>query len=244
MMAAIALPLLLSFLARKAPPPRARTTMEVNVAPLDYGTWKRFDRSIADLVGQSILSPQDYFEKRALASVIVDDFSAQLATTDFAAFGAIDDEDDAVVGFVSIEQKEMTATAEKKDQLIRLGKYDAFDNLEKRPLLASLAVNPEFRKLGIGRRLCGMAESQAKSWGYNELFLRVEEDNPSALIFYRKLGYRVVKIDEEALKVKPRWIGIGFEPATQVVMCKSFVLPAPLAILFDRLRAFVNGLKK
>lgn len=56
--------------------------------------------------------------------------------------------------------------------------------------LYSIAVSPQARKLGIGRRLLQAAEQQAAWRGWSCMRLEVAASNHSALALYHKLGYR------------------------------------------------------
>ena len=57
--------------------------------------------------------------------------------------------------------------------------------------LSNLAIAPAFRRQGVALQLCRAAERVAKDdWGYEELYLKVERDNVSAIKLYQdKLGY-------------------------------------------------------
>ncbi|EOD17501.1 hypothetical protein EMIHUDRAFT_118574 [Emiliania huxleyi CCMP1516] len=62
---------------------------------------------------------------------------------------------------------------------------------ERRPYVASLAVDRAYRRRGVARCLVGEAERVARSWGHGE----VSAQNEPALAFYRREGYRVVRSD-------------------------------------------------
>ena len=64
----------------------------------------------------------------------------------------------------------------------------ALERLGPQALLRSLAVIPEFRKLGIGRRLVARLEEAARADGVKQLVLLTE----TAEGFFRSLGYSVV----------------------------------------------------
>jgi ribosomal protein S18 acetylase RimI-like enzyme len=51
-------------------------------------------------------------------------------------------------------------------------------------------VAPEWRRLGLGRRLHGFAEQYFRSWEATEIELDVSPTNGAAVDFYRSLGYR------------------------------------------------------
>jgi len=58
--------------------------------------------------------------------------------------------------------------------------------------ICGVALFPEFRGAGLGRRLMALAEAQARSRGYGKLSLIVFEGNEIARGLYERLGYREV----------------------------------------------------
>jgi len=71
-------------------------------------------------------------------------------------------------------------------------------NMEKKstelqPYLSNLCVDEKFRGQKIGRGLVRCVENIAKTcWGYNRIYLHVDEDNLAALNLYKSEGYRDV----------------------------------------------------
>ena len=59
--------------------------------------------------------------------------------------------------------------------------------------LYSIAVKPDFRGRGIAQSLLGQCERAALDQGVNTLRLEVREDNTSAINFYQKMGYQLLK---------------------------------------------------
>ncbi len=57
--------------------------------------------------------------------------------------------------------------------------------------VAHLAVDPVYRRRGIGRLLLRHAEATARRHGHPRVALTVEMDNTPALAFYERLGYRI-----------------------------------------------------
>jgi len=57
-----------------------------------------------------------------------------------------------------------------------------------------LAVRPEFRRQGIGRRLIEWLEESALVAGTSIIYLEMRAKNHQALSFYRRLGYRTVAV--------------------------------------------------
>lgn len=52
-----------------------------------------------------------------------------------------------------------------------------------------LAVHPDLRQGGLGRRLVREVEDRLRARGCEKLNLLVERDNPDAIAFWRHLGY-------------------------------------------------------
>jgi len=82
----------------------------------------------------------------------------------------------------------------------RMGSFFGLGHTEKevgrndlQPYLSNLCVDEKFRGQKIGRGLVRCVENIAKTcWGYNRMYLHVDEDNPAALNLYKSEGYRDV----------------------------------------------------
>mmetsp|Transcript_67919 Transcript_67919/g.99357 ORF Transcript_67919/g.99357 Transcript_67919/m.99357 type:complete len:162 (-) Transcript_67919:188-673(-) len=70
----------------------------------------------------------------------------------------------------------------------------------QRPYLFNLCVHPDFRSRGLGRRLVEWCEEISKEWGFEELFLHVEQDDIRRL--YTSYGYT-------ATFQKPTWVDLN-----------------------------------
>jgi ribosomal protein S18 acetylase RimI-like enzyme len=66
-----------------------------------------------------------------------------------------------------------------------------FSSFQGRPLLNihDLAVHPEARGRGVGRRLLEALETEARRLGCCKLTLEVRADNTRAMALYRKVGF-------------------------------------------------------
>ncbi|WP_024545208.1 GNAT family N-acetyltransferase [Picosynechococcus sp. NKBG15041c] len=59
------------------------------------------------------------------------------------------------------------------------------------PYIANLAVNPDYRRLGIARKLLARCETQGRYWNYNSVALHVLENNEAAKQLYLSCGYDI-----------------------------------------------------
>ncbi|ARV63153.1 GNAT family N-acetyltransferase [Nostocales cyanobacterium HT-58-2] len=63
------------------------------------------------------------------------------------------------------------------------------------PYLSNLAVHPKYRRQGAASGLLTACEKVALSWGFQDLYLHVLENNHQARQLYLKLGYQVHKVE-------------------------------------------------
>jgi len=61
--------------------------------------------------------------------------------------------------------------------------------LQKRVLVANVAVHPDFRRRGIGKELTQTAINDAIQHGFQSIWLHVRDDNPTAYHLYAELGF-------------------------------------------------------
>jgi len=59
--------------------------------------------------------------------------------------------------------------------------------------ISNIAIYPQYRGMGVGKRLILEAEQEAKMVGAERIILDVEKENISAINFYKKLGYKMIK---------------------------------------------------
>ena len=69
-------------------------------------------------------------------------------------------------------------------------------------LLANVAVHPDLRGRGLGRRLLTLAETEARDRGYAELRLTTHADMPETLQLYARNGW--LQTGREGNKVRMR----------------------------------------
>ena len=72
----------------------------------------------------------------------------------------------------------------------RLAAYALLRMKARQGHLQSLAVDPQARRRGLGRRLIAAAEAAARERGARHMQLELREDNGAAEALYQSLGYR------------------------------------------------------
>ncbi|EJK64398.1 hypothetical protein THAOC_14868 [Thalassiosira oceanica] len=84
---------------------------------------------------------------------------------------------------------------EVSERKFGLGK--GYNDTKARPYISNLSVIESARESGIGSRLVDACEEAVLDWdaGHKEIALQVEEDNKSAIQFYKKRGYEYVFSD-------------------------------------------------
>eukprot|EP00980_Cylindrotheca_fusiformis_P001463 scaffold345_cov134-Cylindrotheca_fusiformis.AAC.74 len=93
---------------------------------------------------------------------------------------------------------------------------------QRSPLMSNLAVSREYRRRGIAEKLVKEAERIARyEWGYDDVFLYVEERNVPAIKLYQKLGYRKIWVDDEATTLIPTGNGKLRNAETRIVCMKK-----------------------
>lgn len=80
-------------------------------------------------------------------------------------------------------------------KLLRMIKLEAMSGgfANREYYINNIAVYPQYRGRGIGKRLIFEAEKEAKIVGAKKIILGVEKENITAINFYKKLGYRIEK---------------------------------------------------
>jgi ribosomal protein S18 acetylase RimI-like enzyme len=94
---------------------------------------------------------------------------------------------------------EIIGYAEVSEKIFGLGgKFDTRSSEEKlRPYLSNLSVVEYARQSGVGSKLLDACEKAVLNWNatYSEIVLQVEEDNTSAIKFYKRRGWEFVFAD-------------------------------------------------
>lgn len=81
-----------------------------------------------------------------------------------------------------------------KDDVDTILGYICFWTVADETHIMTLAVHPEFRKQGIGKKLFAFALEFSEASGVNYFALEVRERNNAALEFYKRFGFRVAGI--------------------------------------------------
>jgi ribosomal protein S18 acetylase RimI-like enzyme len=63
------------------------------------------------------------------------------------------------------------------------------------PYISNLAVSPNYRRKGVGRKLLQRCEQAALEWGFSKISLHVLENNQQAKQLYLTNGYHVHKVE-------------------------------------------------
>merc|ERR1711937_475280 len=116
-----------------------------------------------------------------------------------------DKEDDAAIGCVALGTTPFVgdeAQLNIRDLYAYSNRAGRDQDTCLRPVVANLAVRPDARRKGIAKKLMLECELVCKEWGYDEVWLLVEQDNPKARKLYKKLGYKQVKTEvDDSYKV-------------------------------------------
>jgi ribosomal protein S18 acetylase RimI-like enzyme len=87
------------------------------------------------------------------------------------------------------------------------------------PLMSNVAVGKKFRRRGLAEDMVKEVEEIArKGWGYNEVYLYVEDRNKAAVRLYQKLGYRKIWTDDTSRTLIPTTNG-GWDNAPTLLVC-------------------------
>ncbi|KAG8060647.1 hypothetical protein GUJ93_ZPchr0002g24374 [Zizania palustris] len=70
--------------------------------------------------------------------------------------------------------------------------------------IANVAVRKEERRKGIAKMLVAEAEARAKSWGCRSVALHCDVNNLAALRLYQNLGYKCIRVPEDAKWPEPK----------------------------------------
>lgn len=122
-----------------------------------------------------------------------------------------------------------------KGKIVGFAEVSLVDNLKylgegiqvvpTRPLLSNLAVAEDSRGRGLGTTLVDACEAQAKTWGFSEMVLQVDEANERARRFYQSRGYVDLYCDRAARSYNANGLFLSAVPTARVTMRKILVDP-------------------
>ena len=95
----------------------------------------------------------------------------------------------AIEGHDLVGTVEISIRSLQQNRLLLINPWQ-LDNLEY-AYLSNLAVDPDYRRLGIAQQLLNFCEHKVLEWGFCELYLHVLENNHNAQRLYYKAGYRL-----------------------------------------------------
>jgi putative acetyltransferase len=135
------------------------------------------------------------------------------AGEDATAFRTLNEE--WITRYFTLEEKDVEVLGDPHTAILRKGGHIFMVYLNAKPVgcvalvpiglgvfeLSKMAVSPECRGLGIGRRLIEYAISQARVFGGRSLFLGCSTKLPSAIHLYESVGFR--HVDPESLPPIP-----------------------------------------
>jgi len=180
---------------------------------------------VAEVCADCLFDPKTSQDKALLTATLRRDLSDRFGSrnrADHILVVAEDTGSEAIVGSVGIEVSRLTSAALNEQQATS---DDWYDTAQERPLLSNLAVSRDYRRRGIAKKLCRDAEAAVKSWGYDEVLLKVEKGNRKAFNLYKRLGYRVVATDPNAEKPIVATGGLKYVKTTNIAMRKDLRYP-------------------
>ena len=107
-----------------------------------------------------------------------------------------------IIGYCEIMEKEFGLGGkfegdDSSDNIEEVEEEEGAEENKLRPYLGNLAVVKYARCSGVGSKLMEEGEQVVRDWdaGHTEIVLQVEEDNPSAIEFYKRRGWELVFAD-------------------------------------------------
>jgi N-acetylglutamate synthase-like GNAT family acetyltransferase len=136
-----------------------------------------------------------------------------IAGEDATAFRILNEE--WITRYFALEKKDIETLGDPENAILRKGGHIFMVYLNAKPVgcvalipigagvfeLSKMAVSPECRGRGIGRRLIEHAISQARMLGATSLFLGSSTKLPNAIHLYESVGFR--HVDPESLPPMP-----------------------------------------
>jgi N-acetylglutamate synthase-like GNAT family acetyltransferase len=128
-----------------------------------------------------------------------------MAAEDATAFRTLNEE--WITRYFALEEKDIETLGDPENTILRKGGQIFMVHLNAKPVgcvalipigggvfeLSKMAVSPECRGQGIGRRLIEFTIGQARMLGASSLFLGSSTKLPSAIHLYESVGFRHVR---------------------------------------------------
>jgi putative acetyltransferase len=132
------------------------------------------------------------------------DIRPLIAGEDATAFRTLNEE--WITRYFTLEEKDIETLGDPENAILRKGGHIFMVYLNAKPVacvalipigagvfeLSKMAVSPQCRGRGIGRRLIEYAISQARMFGASSLFLGCSTKLPGAIHLYESVGFRHV----------------------------------------------------
>jgi len=135
-----------------------------------------------------------------------------------------------ILGFVEVTEKQYGLVAPQsapeneifEDKSSSPIEVESSSPSQMRPVLTNLSVRKEVRNSGIGGKLMEACEDAVLYWDtpQKEIILEVEDDNPSAIEFYKKRGYEVCFRNPASRRFTVDGFFLNKERCTKIVMQK------------------------
>ena len=137
-------------------------------------------QSLSDLPGVDGKKAKSIYDKSQIFN------SEQLSATDSSTFVTGE-----IIGYCEVSEKKF-GLGENFESNSNDGSGE-----KPRPYLSNLSVVEYARRSGVGSRLLNACEDVVRRWnaGHTEIVLQVEEDNPTAIQFYKRRGWEFVFAD-------------------------------------------------
>ncbi|MGB3511585.1 MAG: GNAT family N-acetyltransferase [Microcoleaceae cyanobacterium] len=91
----------------------------------------------------------------------------------------------------TVENEDLVGTVEMSVRSLNPWQLDNFEYA----YLSNLAVDINYRRLGVAQQFLNCCEQQALEWGFGDLYLHVLENNHSARRLYYRAGYRLHEVE-------------------------------------------------
>eukprot|EP01041_Mallomonas_annulata_P003647 gene3647-7274_t len=180
----------------------------------------------ADLCIKVFFGESNNFLKKAslfrLSELHTNEMSTRFTMPSSAMYKAVDN-DNLMVGFAEIflwhknDTKYINEFPTMSTESMSSPKY-------LYPKIANVAVSSKARRKGVGSRLLQSCYLKAQQWGYQEVYLLVDEDNTLAMDFYINAGFEVVGIDNKSWRYEWKGMFIKSVNKPQVLLRKALTM--------------------